>query len=71
MPYGDLMRRRLTVRGSWMYPPATALAVWRMVAAGTLDLDVLGVRTVGLDDPAGALDLAAATSGPEFVALVP
>jgi threonine dehydrogenase-like Zn-dependent dehydrogenase len=71
VPYGDLMRRRLTLRGSWMSPPATVLAVWRMVAAGVIDLDALGVRTVGLDDPAGALDLAAATSGPEFVALVP
>ncbi|MDN3355797.1 zinc-binding dehydrogenase [Actinomadura sp. DC4] len=71
LPYGDLMRRRLTVAGSWMCSPATALTVWNMVAAGTLDLGPLGVRTVGLDDPAGALDLAANTSGPEFVALVP
>lgn len=71
IPYGDLMRRRLTVRGSWMCPPATAIATWRMIAAGTLDLGVLDVRTVGLDDPAGALDLAAATGGPAFVALVP
>lgn len=71
LPYGDLMRRRLTVAGSWMYRPATALAVWRMVAAGTLDLGPLGVRTARLDDPAGALDSAAATSGPEFVVLVP
>jgi len=71
VPYGDLMRRRLTLRGSWMAQPATVLALWRMIAAGTLDLAALEVRTVGLDDPAGALDLAAATTGLGSVALVP
>jgi alcohol dehydrogenase len=71
LPYGDIMRRRLTVRGSWMFPAEAMLAVWRMVAAGTIDLDALDVRTVGLDDPAAALELAAATTGPAYVALVP
>lgn len=42
-----------------------------MIAAGTLDLAALEMRTVGLDDPAGALDLAAATTGLGSVALVP
>ncbi|MEK8171365.1 zinc-binding alcohol dehydrogenase family protein [Streptomyces sp. M19] len=46
------------LRGSWMCLPATALAVWRMVAAGTLDLSVLDVRTVGFDDPAAAIERA-------------
>ncbi|WP_329253602.1 zinc-binding dehydrogenase [Actinoallomurus sp. NBC_01490] len=71
LPYGDIMRRRLTVRGSWMCPPETVLDVWRMVAAGTLDLDVLEPHPVGLDDPAGAVKLAAGASGPEFAVLVP
>lgn len=71
LPYGDLMRRRLTVRGSWMFSHATALRVWRMVQGGVLDLDALPVRTVGLDDPAGALALAAETGGDGFVVLVP
>lgn len=71
LPYGDVMRRRLTIRGSWMSPPATALAMWRLVQSGAVDLGVLDVRPVGLDDPSGALDLAAAASGLEIVALVP
>jgi len=71
LPYGDLMRRRLTVRGSWMSPPETVLDVWRMVAAGTLDLDILTPHPVGLDDPDGAIRLAGATSGLEFAVLVP
>ncbi|QWF84705.1 L-threonine 3-dehydrogenase [Amycolatopsis sp. CA-230715] len=71
IPYGDVMRRRLTLRGSWMSGPATALKMWRMVESGLIDLGAIDVRTVGLDDPTGALDLAAATKGPAFVALVP
>ncbi len=71
LPYGDLMRRRLTVRGSFMYPHAAVAEVWRMVACGTLNLDAVEALTVGLDDPAGALDLAAKTTGLDFVALVP
>jgi alcohol dehydrogenase len=71
LPYGDIMRRRLTVRGSWMAPPETVLDVWRMVAAGTLNLDVLEPRTVGLDDPVGAIRLAAGSSGLEFAVLIP
>ncbi len=71
IPYGELMRRRITLRGSWMAPPATVLNVWRMVAGGTIDLGVLGVRTVRLDDPAAALELAAASRGLDIVVLVP
>jgi threonine dehydrogenase-like Zn-dependent dehydrogenase len=71
LPYGDLMRRRLTLRGSWMFTHETALRVWRTVQGGALDLDALPVRTVGLDDPAGALAIAARTGGDGFVVLVP
>lgn len=71
LPYGHLMRRRQTVRGSWMTRPETALAVWRLVQAGLLDLNRVTVQTVGLDNPAAALALAAGSSGLDFVALVP
>jgi len=71
LPYGHLMRRRQTVRGSWMARPETAVAVWRLVRSGTLDLGAVTVRTVGLDDPAAALALAAGSGGLDFVALVP
>jgi threonine dehydrogenase-like Zn-dependent dehydrogenase len=71
LPYGDLMRRRLTVRGSWMFSHATLLRVWRTVRGGALDLGSIEVRTVGLDDPAAALALAARTGGDGFVVLVP
>jgi len=71
VPYGELMRRRITLRGSWMAPPSTVLDVWRMVAGRTVDLGVLGVHTVGLDDPTAALALAADTRGLDIVVLVP
>ncbi len=71
LPYGDLMHRRLTVRGSWMSSHATLLRVWRAVRGGALDLGDVEVRTVGLDDPAAALALAAETGGDAFVVLVP
>lgn len=71
LPYGHLMRRRLSVRGSWMARPETAVAVWRLVRSGVLDLEHVTVRTVGLDDPGAALRLAAGSSGLDFVALVP
>jgi threonine dehydrogenase-like Zn-dependent dehydrogenase len=71
LPYGDVMRRRLTLRGSWMFGHDTMLRVWRAVRGGALDLGSVEVRTVGLDDPAGALALAAETGGDGFVVLLP
>ena len=69
--YGDLMHRRLTLRGSWMSDYETVTAVWNMVRSGVLDLSAVEMLTVGLDDPAAALDLAERTTGLGFVALVP
>jgi alcohol dehydrogenase len=71
IPYGDLMRRRLTLRGSWMSEEATVTTVWNLVRSGLLDLSAVELLTVGLDDPAAALNLAARTTGLGFVALVP
>ena len=71
LPYGDLMRRRLTLRGSWMFTHGTLLRVWNSVRGGALDLSAIEVRTVGLDDPSAALALAAGTGGDGFVVLVP
>ena len=71
IPYSHLLRRRLSLRGSRVHQPSTMLRVWRMVQTGSIDLGVLDMTTVGLDDPASATDLAAATNGLAFVALVP
>jgi alcohol dehydrogenase len=71
IPYGDLMHRRLTIRGSWMSDNETVATVWNLVRSGLLDLSAVELLTVGLDDPAAALDLAERTTGLSFVALVP
>ena len=71
IPYGDLMRRRLALCGSWMATAATTLRMWSLVRSGLVDLDVLDVAVVDLDDPAAALERAAATSGLAIVTLAP
>lgn len=71
IPYSDLMRRRLTVRGSWMSSDRTIRTVWNLIRSGALDLSAIEMSTVGLDDPAAAVDLAERTTGLGFVALVP
>lgn len=71
IPYGDLMHRRITLRGSWMSDADTVRTVWNLVRAGLLDLSAIELLTAGLDDPAAALDLAERTTGLGFVALVP
>lgn len=69
--YGDLVHRRLTIRGSWMVGPRTVPELWRQVRAGVLDLSVLDVHVVGLEDPAAALRTAAGRNGLDVVVLVP
>ncbi|SEB33100.1 D-arabinose 1-dehydrogenase, Zn-dependent alcohol dehydrogenase family [Amycolatopsis tolypomycina] len=71
VPYGDLMHRRLTLRGSWMSDQDTVTTVWNLVRSGVLDLAAVELLTAGLADPAAALDLAERTTGLGFVALVP
>jgi threonine dehydrogenase-like Zn-dependent dehydrogenase len=71
IPYGDLMHRRLTLRGSWMSDDQTVTTVWNLIRSGVLDLAAVELTTVGLDDPAAAIDLAERTTGLGFVALVP
>jgi alcohol dehydrogenase len=71
IPYGDLMRRRITLRGSWMASNETVLSVWRQVEARVLDLSALDVTTADLSDPDMVLARAEATNGLSYVALIP
>lgn len=69
IPYGDVLQRRLTIRGSRMYRPGTLLSIWRMVEAGQIDLANVGIVNAGIDDPEGAARLAQQTHGLNIVAL--
>lgn len=63
IPYDQLMRRRITLRGSWMCSEETASRVWRQVQTGIVDLSALEVTIVGIDDPTSALEQAKQTRG--------
>lgn len=71
LPYGEVLRRRLTIKGSRMYRSETVLAIWRMIQSGLIDLRQVGLQKVGIDDPVAAIDAATKTTGLNFVALVP
>jgi alcohol dehydrogenase len=71
IPYDQLMRRRITLRGSWMCSEETAFRVWRQVQAGVIDLSALQVTIVGIDDPAGALTQAEQIRGLSIAVLTP
>ncbi|WNL39994.1 zinc-binding dehydrogenase [Halomonas sp. PAMB 3264] len=71
MPYGEILRRRLTIRGSRMYRPETVLSIWRMIEAGLIDLSRVGMVEVGIDDPKAAIETATKTTGLNFVSLRP
>lgn len=71
LPYGEVLRRRLTIKGSRMYRSETVLAIWRMIQSGLIDLRQVGLQEVGIDDPVAAIDAATKTTGLSFVALVP
>lgn len=71
IPYDQLMRRRITLRGSWMCSEETAYRVWRQVQAGVIDLGALEVTTVGIEDPAAALAQAEQIRGLSVLVLTP
>lgn len=71
IPYSDFMHRRLTLRGSWMYPPERILEIWSMIRGGVLDLGVLDLRTVSIDHPEAALKAARRSTGLQIVVLEP
>ena len=69
LTYGDIMRRRLKLCGSWMATHETTLRMWRLVQGGVIDLSAVSVATVGIDDPSAAVQKAAATKGLSVVVL--
>lgn len=71
IPYDQLMRRRITLRGSWMCSEETAFRVWRQVQTGVIDLGALEVATVGIDDPGAALTRAEQLRGLSIAVLTP
>ncbi|MBU4612460.1 zinc-binding dehydrogenase [Achromobacter sp. GG226] len=71
LPYGEVLRRRLTIKGSRMYKSQTMAEVWRMVSSGLINLANVDVHVVGIDDPRAAIAAAAQLTGLSFVSLTP
>ncbi len=55
LPYIEIMVRGLTIRGNFMYPPQAPAEIYRMIAAGLIDLSMLDVRKYALADASSAI----------------
>jgi NADPH:quinone reductase-like Zn-dependent oxidoreductase len=71
LPYAELMRRGLTLRGSFMFDAAMARATWALVRAGVLDLGPVVATAFGLKQMEAAMELAATQGGFEMTVLLP
>ena len=63
LPYREVMRRSLVVRGQYMYPRFAVAQLAGMVRAGLLDLQPFEVHAFGLDQANEAVEYAAQHGG--------
>lgn len=71
LPYAEMMRRQLTLRGSFMFDAPMAAATWALVQGGVLDLAPVVATAFPLARFEEALALAAGQGGLEMSVLVP
>ena len=71
LPYGQMLLKGWTVRGSFMYPAGAPGDLLRMVAAGTLDLSPFRPHVYPLDQINEAIAAAATMKGLDLCVLTP
>ena len=71
LPYGWLMRNRITLRGSFMFDRAMVDRTWGLVANGLLDLSPIRALAFGLTAMDNAVRTAASLGGIEMAVLLP
>ena len=71
LPYAQIMRRQLTVRGSFMFERAGALQTWKLVASGAVDLSAVRASVFALRDIERAIDAAKQLGGLDYALLLP
>ena len=71
LPYLSTMLSELTIRGAFMYPRHAPSDLLQMIAAGTLDLKFIQIRSFPLDSINDAVDQAAKLRGLEFSVVIP
>lgn len=71
IPYSKIMLEELTIRGAFMYPRHVPGEIYRMVAAGFLDLKPIQTHTFPLDKVNEAVTKAAQLKGLDYCVIVP
>ena len=70
LPYMNILRKQLTIRGSYMYPRFVPGELLRMIAPGVLDLSAVKIHAFPLEDINEALEQAPNFKGLEFCVIV-
>jgi alcohol dehydrogenase len=71
LPYLEIMRRQLTIRGSFMFTREIALECWRLVQTGAIDLSPVKSTSFRLDEIEQAMSDAARKGGFDLTVLLP
>jgi threonine dehydrogenase-like Zn-dependent dehydrogenase len=71
LPYAQIMRRQLTIRGSFMFDRAGALQAWNLVRNGAVDLSKVRASSFPLQDIEQAIDMAMTLGGLDYALLLP
>jgi alcohol dehydrogenase len=59
IPYSELMRNSITIKGQFMYPPSAVLKMIGLVEAGLLDLNAFDEKMFKMDDVLEAVEFSA------------
>ena len=71
IPYEQIMRRQLTLRGSFMFDRKGALLAWNMVRNGAVDLSQVKAHAFDLQEIDQAIDRAMTLGGLDYALLLP
>jgi threonine dehydrogenase-like Zn-dependent dehydrogenase len=71
LPYGQIMRRQLTIKGSFMFDRKSALLTWIMVRSGTVNLSQVRAHAYPLEEIGQAIDRALNLGGLDYALLLP
>ena len=71
LPYGWVMRNRITLLGSFMFDRQMVDATWSLVAQGLLDLDPIRAQRFTLEQMDQAIEVASTLGGLDIAALMP
>lgn len=71
LPYAQIMLKEITIQGAFMFPQQAPYELIRMVAAGTLNLDVIQTHVFNLDDINTGVAKASELKGLDYCVLAP